>query len=1118
VQLFASPGRTFDAEVELGVDEQLGAVTLDLVPELRKFITVSPLTFSSLDPGMPKRVKLAVAVPAGTPDALHEGTLKVRQGGTVPATLKISLEIDGTAPKVQIDAPLHLQTFGSSPVRVTGRLDDTKAVLTVNGVKVPIASTGTFSVDGIVLQEGGNTLVATAVDSAGNVGSDNVQVVLDSTAPKVTISSPSADEVLYASPIAVTGSIFDVVKGDVNPANASVQVNGIPAQVSSKTFSAVGVPLAAGANTIQVTAVDEVGNQSSTSISVTLDLSAQKRVSIVSGNLQQAPVEQPLPQPLVVALTNEDGTPAAGLSVIFKVVQNSGSLSGGMSSGPATAVVSGADGRAAASLKLGSTAGVGNNQVEVSAVGFPATALFVATGLAAAPDKINVGSGNNQKGATGSPLPKPFVAVVTDLGHNPLKDVPVTFKVAGGGGSFDGAPQIVIPTDSDGRATATLTLGAQAGSDNNIVDATFPGNAGNSAVFRASGLSIGDPGRTALGGVVLSTTDQPVPGVTLRIEGTTREAVTNANGFFLIENVPVGNVHLMVDGSTATIPGEFPLLSYDVDTVAGQTNTLPGPIYILPLDLANAQMVGPDKDVLYTLPSVPGFSLFVKAGSATFPNGSKQGLISVTQVTADKMPMEAPNGLQARFIVTIQPPGTVFDPPARFTLPNVDGYPPGHITEMYSFDHDLGQFVTIASGTVSADGRVIVSDPGQGIIKAGWHGGGDPAPPECVHSCPSCQMIQDPPCTCVADPALNDTCCESDGICAAGMCTPVVLKDAMVTANGNTPELNIPLDLMTGKASVSFATAITSMNCTEKFMWDFGDGATSMTKSPSHDYTAAGDFTAKLDAMCEKCGPKANDDVIVKVLQLDLSVSAPTLTLRMMNNLTATITPASAKVSKYKFEIRRASSGTWFPLQDTASSTFSDFAYVAGKFKLRVTADVSGVMVESMEKDLEVQFPSYADISGNAAVAAATAASFASTEAAATPTGRREEGFYVRFNTNTGNYEFTATEFGPVVGNLMGGSINLTPKPPDSPGSPTPLDKPTYTVASFHTHTPTAFRTVGRLVAPTAADQNADTADDLVGLVYDYVAVSGGSIPAGHPLGSAAQLYPSGPNRRMTPP
>src|SRR5262249_11819337 len=64
--------------------------------------------------------------------------------------------------------------------------------------------------------------------------------------------------------------------------------------------------------------------------------------------------------------------------------------------------------------------------------------------------------------------------------------------------------------------------------------------------------------------------------------------------------------------------------------------------------------------------------------------------------------------------------------PAALTVANVDGLAPRAVTEMYSYDHDLASFVAIGSATVSDDGSVIRSDPGVGVLKAGWHCGGDP--------------------------------------------------------------------------------------------------------------------------------------------------------------------------------------------------------------------------------------------------------------------------------------------------------------------------------------------------------------------------------------------------------
>lgn len=57
----------------------------------------------------------------------------------------------------------------------------------------------------------------------------------------------------------------------------------------------------------------------------------------------------------------------------------------------------------------------------------------------------------------------------------------------------------------------------------------------------------------------------------------------------------------------------------------------------------------------------------------------------------------------------------------------------------------------------------------------------------------------------------------------------------------------------------------------------------------------------------------------------------------------------------------------------------------------------------------------------------------------------------------------------------------------------------------------------GRPVGPSPEDRSFLFQNDVVGLVYDYIAARGGSIPAGHPLDAPAMIYHAGPNRRRTP-
>jgi hypothetical protein len=228
--------------------------------------------------------------------------------------------------------------------------------------------------------------------------------------------------------------------------------------------------------------------------------------------------------------------------------------------------------------------------------------------------------------------------------------------------------------------------------------------------------------------------------------------------------VPVGAYKLVADGTTVPGGNRYPPLEYDIVTVAGQEIGVGLPIYLPVLDPVNRICVSETLGGTLTLPSVPGFSFSVQPGAATFPGGARSGCITVTPVHGDKVPMVPGFGQQPRFVVTIQPVGTHFNPPAQISFPNVDGLQPREVTEMYSYDHDLSTFIAIGTASVSDDGSVLRSDPGVGVMKAGWHCGGNPNPTGAAATCPACKKCSGT--NCVPDTAkttLNATQCCYNG-------------------------------------------------------------------------------------------------------------------------------------------------------------------------------------------------------------------------------------------------------------------------------------------------------------------------------------------------------------------
>jgi RHS repeat-associated protein len=633
-----------------------------------------------------------------------------------------------TLPIVTIDSPITLVTVGSSPVAITGSADSSFTVLTVNGAPVNI-NAGTFSAQ-VSVTEGHNTISVRAVDEAGLVSTASISVSLDLTPPYVTIDSHEHEQVVYSDKIMVSGLLNDIVRGTVEAEQASVTVNGIAGDIANRSYRVENVPLVIGENKITVIGVDQVGNATTQIITVIYNVPSGKQILIQSGQNQTAQANEELTLPLSVKVIDESGVSVANKNVVFRVSQGSGVvISSASEEARAHVVATNAFGVATMRYKVGQRAGVSNHKVDAKVVGYENSVTFYTSASGGIGNKLSVNSGNNQRGSVFQPLPSPFIVAVTDSNSNVVKGAQVLFEATIGGGVFEnGMSSKVVLTDSDGRAAAQMTLGSVTGLDQQritvkLIDA--PEDQIITAGFTATGYYPQEPANTAISGSVLNNQDAPLPNVTVRVDGTTRQALTDAEGVFKITQAPVGPVHLVIDGSTTTAQGEYPTLSQNIVTVSGVNNPLSAPVYMVKLNTNSAVWAGKE-DVEVTLTDVPGFKLEIQKDSVTFPDGSREGQVSVTAVNSSKVPMAPPNGMQPQFIVTIQPTGTRFDPPARLTMPNVDAYTPGAQVEMFSYDHDLEEFVAIGLGSVSDDGSVVKSNKGVGVIKAGWHCGAAP--------------------------------------------------------------------------------------------------------------------------------------------------------------------------------------------------------------------------------------------------------------------------------------------------------------------------------------------------------------------------------------------------------
>ncbi|WP_291983891.1 Ig-like domain-containing protein [Candidatus Accumulibacter sp. ACC005] len=313
------------------------------------------------------------------------------------------------------------------------------------------------------------------------------------------------------------------------------------------------------------------------------------------------------------------------------------------------------------------------------------------------------------------------------------------------------------------------------------LDADGDGTAGGSFVYRFTTVSVTpiagttitgrllDPGddlkpmtfddiRSGADGVLHTADDvflNPIAGAKVYILGLEGNVVyTDADGFFHLDQVPAGNVKLAIDGRTASNAPSgafYPEMVLDLTIEVGYDNTVMGSmgtretmaaneerqeVYLPRLQTSILQTVSDSTttEVGVDAASAPNLTaeqraqlkLEVQPGTLIDADGNvmSAGQVGISTVPPELVRDMLPSGvLQHTFDITIQAPGVAaFATPLEITFPNVFNAAPGTKLNFLSFDHTTGRLVIEGTATVSADGKSVTTDPGQGITKPGWHG------------------------------------------------------------------------------------------------------------------------------------------------------------------------------------------------------------------------------------------------------------------------------------------------------------------------------------------------------------------------------------------------------------
>ncbi|MBL8895985.1 MAG: hypothetical protein JNM84_00075 [Planctomycetes bacterium] len=176
---------------------------------------------------------------------------------------------DRTPPVVEILEPADGAILSSASAFVRATAQDSSTPLQINSSPAGIsasAATSPAEVSGTIpLVEGWNTVVINATDAAGNPGGDSITLRVDTIAPTITIDQPVSGSVFGLGPVEISLSIADATDVRVSFLGQEHVVAGGTGVIGAS------IPLSEGSNTIEFTAIDAAGNQSTASLVLVLD-------------------------------------------------------------------------------------------------------------------------------------------------------------------------------------------------------------------------------------------------------------------------------------------------------------------------------------------------------------------------------------------------------------------------------------------------------------------------------------------------------------------------------------------------------------------------------------------------------------------------------------------------------------------------------------------------------------------------------------------------------------------------------------------------------------------------------------------------------------------------------
>lgn len=303
--------------------------------------------------------------------------------------------------------------------------------------------------------------------------------------------------------------------------------------------------------------------------------------------------------------------------------------------------------------------------------------------------------------------------------------------------SLTGAPTGVSATFNPAKITAgaSSTLAIDLGAVN-LAPGSYPLTVHATATIdgvqqdrtAAAVLNVTLAGQTTLAGQVVSTSNQPIVGATVSIDGLS--VLTDGAGRFFLTGIQPGtNRPLSVDGHSAFSPNAtFPLIFEPVNILAGRANVVSTPFHLPPVDTSQEVTISATADTVAGNASVNNLQMTVPLGAhLRMLDGTLVTRTSITPLAPDRTPAPLPKTVGTNIVYTSQPGGAITDIAIPVVYPNLAGLDPNTRVALWAFDHAHVNWFIYGWGRVSTDGRTIAPeiDPTTGkpygLKDFSWH-------------------------------------------------------------------------------------------------------------------------------------------------------------------------------------------------------------------------------------------------------------------------------------------------------------------------------------------------------------------------------------------------------------